>query len=151
MKVILRESVEKLGRRGEVVAVAGGYARNYLIPQGFAAAATKENIRRVESEKKAYLAREAKRIEECQEIAAAIEKSQVSITMKVGPDGQMFGSVTARMIADALAEDGIKLETKMVRLDDPIKDLGVFPVRVHLHPEVDATAKVWVVEEKARE
>lgn len=148
MKIILKETVEDLGRRGEVVDVADGYGRNYLIPQDLAEIATRENIRRIGAERKAYLAREAKRIEEAQEIADAIAKLQVSVKMKAGTDGQLFGSVSDRIITDALQEEQVTIEPKMVRIKDPIRELGVFDVTIHLHPEVDATLRLWVVEDK---
>jgi len=150
MKIILRESVESLGRRGEIVEVADGYGRNFLVPQRIAEIATRESIRRVGAERKAYLVRESKRIDEAQEIADAIAKLQLTIKMKAGDDGvTLFGSVSERIIADALAEEKITIEPKMVRLDDPIRELGVFDVRIHLHPEVDANARLWVVEDKS--
>lgn len=149
MKIILRESVESLGRRGEIVEVADGYGRNYLIPQRIAEIATDESIRRIGAERKAYLAREAKRIEDAQEIADAIAKLQITVKMKAGTDGTLFGSVSERIIADALKEEQVTIEPKMVRLKDPIRELGVFDVRIHLHPEVDAEARVWVVEDKS--
>lgn len=148
MKIILKETVEDLGRRGEVVDVADGYGRNYLIPQDLAEIATRDNIRRIGAERKAYLAREAKRIEESQEIADAIAKLQVSVKMKAGTDGQLFGSVSDRIITDALKDEQVTIEPKMVRIKDPIRELGVFDVTIHLHPEVDATLRLWVVEDK---
>lgn len=149
MKVILKETVEALGRRGALVTVADGYARNFLIPQHLAVLATPENLRKIESERKAYLAREAKRIEDAQEIAGAIAKLQFTVSMKANDDGHLFGSVSERIIADALAVEKITVEPKMVRIDTPIRELGVYDVRIHLHSEVDATAKIWVVKEKS--
>jgi len=151
MKIVLKENVEAVGRRGTLAEVSDGYARNYLIPQGLAVVATAENIRSVELERRAYLARESKRIEDAQEIAAAIAKFTFTVTMKANDDGHLFGSVSDRVVADALQVEKITIEPKMVRLDSPIRELGVYDVRIHLHPEVDASAKVWVVREKAEE
>jgi large subunit ribosomal protein L9 len=151
MKVVLKENVDSLGRRGTIADVTDGYARNYLIPQGFAVAATKENIRSVELERRAYLAREAKRIEDAQDIAAAIAKLTFTVTMKANDDGHLFGSVSDRVVADALQVEKITIEPKMVRMDTPIRELGVYDIRIHLHPEVDASAKLWVVKEKNEE
>ncbi len=151
MKVVLKERIDPLGRRGEIVEVAKGYARNFLLPRGLAVQATRENIRQVESERKAYLAREAKRIEDAQEIQRAIEKLQITVSMKANEDGHLFGSVSDRVIADALAAEKITIDPKMVRLDNPIRELGVYDVRLHIHPEVDAVAKIWVVRQKEEE
>lgn len=151
MKVVLKENVESLGRRGTIADVSDGYARNYLIPQGFAVAATQENIRAVELDRRAYLAREAKRIEDAQDIAKAIAKLTFTVTMKANDDGHLFGSVSDRVVADALQAERITIEPKMVRIDSPIRELGVYDIRIHLHPEVDATAKLWVVKEKVEE
>lgn len=149
MKVILTERVEALGRRGDIVKVAPGYARNYLLPQGFALPATEANERRVLTERRAYLAREAKRIEEAQEIANAISKLQFTIKMKAAEDGSLYGSVSDRVIASALAEERITIEPKMVRLEEAIRETGRFKVRIHLHTEVDAEASIWVVAEES--
>jgi len=151
MKIVLKENVDSLGRRGTMVDVSDGYARNYLIPHGLAAVATAENIRAVEIERRAYLAREAKRIEDAQEIANAIAKLQFTVSMKANEDGHLFGSVNDRVVADAMAAEKITIEPKMVRLENPIRELGVYDIRIHLHPEVDVTAKLWVVKEKVEE
>jgi large subunit ribosomal protein L9 len=151
MKIILKETVESLGRRGSVVDVKPGYARNYLIPHHLADIATNENIRRVEADRREYLAREAKRIEEAQEIAVAIGKLQLTVTMKASEDGHLFGSVSERVVADALAAEKIVIDPKMVRMDQHLREVGVYDVKIHLHPEVDVTAKLWVVADKTAE
>lgn len=148
MKIILKERVESLGRRGQIVDVADGYARNFLIPHHLAAAATKDNIRRVEEDKRAYLAKEAKRIDVAREMADAIAKLQLTVSMNAHADGSLYGSVNERVIVDALKEEKIQIDTKMVRLDDPIRELGIYTVNLHLHPEVDAQVRVWIVESK---
>ncbi len=149
MKVVLKQHVPDLGRRGEVVEVAAGYARNYLLPQGFALGASQGNVQAIESERKSYLVREAKQIEEAQEIKQAIEKLQLTLKMQASEDGKLFGSVSERIIVEALEEEKIKIERQMVRLESPIREVGRYTLRIHLHPEVDAELGIWVVEEKS--
>ncbi|MCA8940486.1 MAG: 50S ribosomal protein L9 [Planctomycetes bacterium] len=149
MKVILRERVETLGRRGEIVEVADGYARNYLIPYHIAVKASRENIRKIEEERKEYLAREAKRIEDAQEIASVIAKLQLTVTMNAHEDGTLYGSVSERTIVDALKEERVTITAQMVRMKQPIREVGRYMVPLHLHPEVDGEVSVWVVAEEA--
>lgn len=147
MKVILTETVDALGRRGDIVEVANGYARNYLLPQGLALKSTEANERKVLAQRHAYLAREAKRIEDAQEIADAIAKLQFTVKMKAHDDGQLYGSLNERVVAQALEEEQITIEPKMVRIDEPIRELGRYKVTIRLHSEVDCEANIWVVED----
>lgn len=145
MKVILRERVETLGRRGEIVDVADGYARNYLIPHAIAVKASRENVRAVEQERKEYLVNEAKRIGDAQEIAEAISKLQITVTANAHEDGSLYGSVSERTVVDALKAEHIHITSQMVRMSEPIREIGRFKVPLHLHPEVDTELSVWVV------
>lgn len=144
MKIILRENVEHLGAVGEIVNVRDGYARNFLIPRGFAYYASPKAIRILEGEKKQYEARMSKLKTEAELIAAKLAETQVSIAMQVGEEGRLFGSVTNQMIAQELADKGFNIDRRTIILDDPIKSIGEFEVKIKLHPEVHAPLKVWV-------
>ena len=147
MEVILREEVEKLGRRGEVVKVAAGYARNFLLPRRLAVAATESNKKIVEQEKQAHLRREAKEIADSQELAKMLAAVEITIAQKAGENDQLFGSVTAQDISHALDKQGFTIDRRKVHLDDPIKMLGDFKVSVKLHREVSVELPVHVVKE----
>jgi len=147
MEVILREDVEKLGNRGEVVKVAAGYARNFLLPRKLAVAATESNRKIVEQERQAHLRKEAKLQTEAQDLAKLVNGVTVTITQKAGENDQLFGSVTAKDVADALAAKGFTIDRRKIHLDDPIKQLGEFKVPVRLHKEVTAEVTVVVAKE----
>ncbi|TAE26405.1 MAG: 50S ribosomal protein L9 [Candidatus Kapaibacterium sp.] len=144
MKIILRENVEHLGTVGETVLVRDGYARNFLIPRGLAYYASPKAMRVLESEKKQYEARMAKLKTEAEHLAARLADTQVSITMQVGEEGRLFGSVTNQMIAQELTDKGFTIDRRTIMLDEPIKSIGEFEVKVKLHPEVHAPLKIWV-------
>lgn len=149
MKLLLRDNVDALGRIGDMVEVAPGYARNYLIPQGLAMEVTTANLVRMEKEKTMLLAREDARKQSLSVVAKRLAEGACTITMAAGDGGHLYGSVNARVIADALIEAGYRVEAKMVLLDEPIRELGVYEnrVRVRLHPEIDVPIRLWVVEE----
>ena len=147
MEVILREEVEKLGRRGEVVKVAAGYARNFLLPQRLAVAATKSNIKIVEQEKQAHLRREAKEIGDAQDLAKMLAAVEITIAQKAGDNDQLFGSVTSQDVTTALEKLGYSIDRRKVHLDDAIKMLGDYKVSVKLHAEVSVELPVHVVKE----
>ena len=142
--LILLDDVAKLGLAGDEVVVKAGYARNYLIPQGLAAKATPGIMRLVESRKALIAERRAKELAEAKAAAEKIAQVEISITMQATNDDQLFGSVTARMIADELAKQGFAVDHNQVKVD-PIKTLGSYDVEVRLHAEVSASVKVWVV------
>ena len=142
--LILLDDVAKLGLAGDEVTVKAGYARNYLIPRGLAAKATPGILRLVESRKAMIAERRAKELAAAKELAEKIAQIEISITMQATDDDQLFGSVTARMIADELSKQGYAVEHSQVKVE-PIKTLGSFDVEVRLHAEVTATVKVWVV------
>lgn len=147
MELILRQDVEKLGRRGEVVKVAEGFARNYLLPRGLGMAVNAANKAMVEKEKKAHEARLAKEKAECESLAARVGGLRFVAPRKVGENDVLYGSVTAGDIAEFLKAKGIELDKRKVLLDEPIKTLGEHEVKVKLHPEVLASLKLLVTKE----
>ncbi len=148
MEVILREDVEKLGNRGELVKVANGYARNFLLPRRLAVPATDANREIVEQERQAHLRKEAKLKTESEDLAKLLAAVTVTIAQKAGENDQLFGSVTSKDVADALAAKNFTIDRKKVQLDEPIKQLGEFKVPVRLHREVTAEITVQVVREQ---
>jgi large subunit ribosomal protein L9 len=148
MDVILREDVEKLGTRGQLVKVAPGYARNFLLPKKMAVVATESNKKIVEQERQAYLRREAKVVSEAGDLAKLMESVVVTIKQKAGENGQLFGSVTSKDIADALEAQSYTIERRKIVLDEPIKSLGEFKVPLKLHRDVTVEIAVNVVKEE---
>ncbi len=138
MEIILREDVEKLGARGAMVKVADGYARNFLLPRKLAVPATESNRKIVEQEREAYLRREAKAIGEAQDLSTMMSKVTLTFKRRVGENDQLFGSVTAKDIADALEAQKYHVERQRVHLDEPIRTLGEHKVSVRLHRDVNA-------------
>ena len=147
MEVILREDVVKLGRRGEVVKVAEGYGRNYLLPRGLAMAVTEANKATIARERKAHEARLAKEKSEWESLAGRIAGLRFIAPRKVGENDVLYGSVTSGDIAEFLKGKGIELDKRKVQLEEPIKKLGDHEVHIKLHPEVTATLKVLVSKE----
>jgi large subunit ribosomal protein L9 len=145
MKVILTDEIRGLGTRGDIVTVKDGYARNFLIPKKLAREATSGNLKAIEQDKKkwALLAQQEK--VEAQKAADAVKGIKVTIQKRVGDTGQLFGSVTANEIADALVAKGVQVEKRRIELDHPIKSLGVHDVEVRLHRDVTAHIEVEVV------
>ena len=148
MEVILREDVEQLGGRGEVVKVAAGYARNFLLPKRLAVAATESNKKIVEQEKQAYLKREAKAQGESEDLAKLIQGQVITISQKAGENDHLFGSVTTKDIADALEQKGFTIDRRKIQMDEPIRTLGEFEVPVRLHRAVTTNLKVHVVRDE---
>lgn len=149
MKVILRQDVDNLGEMGNIVNVKNGYARNYLIPRGMAYYASPSALKAFEAEKKHILKRRAEEKSVADEVAAKIAELQISIPMKVGEEGKLFGSVTSQMIADALGSRGYDyIDKRNIVIEEAIKSLGVFDVKVKLHAEVNATMKIWVISDE---
>jgi large subunit ribosomal protein L9 len=148
MEVILREDVEKLGSRGDLVKVADGYARNFLLPQKKAVAATESNRKIVEQEREAYLRREAKLKSEFEGQAKLLAGTVVTIAQKVGENDHLFGSVTAQNIADHLEKLNFSIDRRKIQLEEPIRTLGEHKVSIRLHREVTAEITVSVVKEE---
>lgn len=136
MQIILLERIENLGQMGEVVRVKPGYARNYLLPQNKAVRATEENRKRFEEQRTQLEANNLERRTEAQAIAAKLDGLSVVLIRQAGEGGQLYGSVTARDIADAITAAGFTLDRQQIRLNQPIKSLGLHKVKVGLHPEV---------------
>ena len=148
MEVILREDIDKLGNRGEIVKVAPGYARNFLLPKRLAVAATESNKKIVEQERQAHLRKEAKLEGEAQDLAKMMGNVSVTIKQKAGENDQLFGSVTSKDVADALNAAGYSIDRRKIQLEEPIKQLGEFKVPVRLHKNVTTEVTVTVAKEE---
>jgi len=147
VKVVLREAVGKLGNAGDTVVVAGGYARNYLIPRGLAAPATKGNLRQADAWARSQSARLAKEAADANATKLRLEAKPLRLTAHAGPDGRLFGSITTAQIAEAIGRDlGVAVDRHAVELPEPIRHLGMHEVRVNLPAEVTATVTVEAVE-----
>jgi len=147
MDVILREDVEKLGTRGQLVKVSPGYARNFLLPKRMAVDATESNKKIVEQERQAHLRRETKEVADASELAKMMTDLSVTIRQKAGDNDQLFGSVTSKDIAEALEKQGYTIERRKIALDEPIKTLGEFKVALRLHKNVTTEIAVHVVKD----
>lgn len=148
MEVILREDVEKVGARGAVVKVADGYARNFLLPKRLAVRASESNKKIVEQEREAYLRREAKVKSESEDLAKLMTNVTVTFHQRVGENNQLFGSVTAKDIADALEAQKYHVERRKIHLDEPIRTLGEHKVTLRLHRDVSTEITVIVEPEQ---
>ena len=147
MEVILREDVDKLGRRGDVVKVAEGYGRNFLLPRGLAMAVSEANKAMIAKERKAHELRAAKEKAEFESVAQRIASLRFIAPRKVGEHDVLYGSVTSGDIAEFLKAKGVEVDKRKVQLDEPIKKLGEHEVSVKLHPEVAANLRVLVTKE----
>lgn len=148
MELLLKQNIDHLGRIGDVVKVKSGYARNYLLPRGLAVMVTKNNVAEIERARAQALLEEQSRVASLKELAAKIAEASVTIEGRANEEGHLFGSVSGAQIAAALRAKGVVVEDKQVRLENPLKEIGVFDVKVHLHASVEATVKVWVVQQK---
>ena len=148
VEVLLMDQVEGLGIEGDIVKVADGYARNYLFPKGIAAEVTEGKKRQIEKKRLERLTQIEKEKGAATELAKKIEGMECTISVKVGENGKLFGSVGVPMILEKLAEQGLELDKSKVILPAPLHELGVFDVELKLHAEVAGTLKVWIVEEK---
>jgi large subunit ribosomal protein L9 len=148
MEVILREDIERLGNRGQVVKVAAGYARNFLLPKRLAVAATESNKKIVEQERHAHLRREAKQKVEAEDLAKLLGPTTVTISQKAGENDQLFGSVTSKDVAEALEKKGFSIDRRKIQLEEPIKTLGEHKINVRLHRDVNIEITVQVTKEE---
>ena len=148
MEVILREDIEKLGSRGEVVKVASGYARNFLLPKKLAVEATGANKKIVEQERQAHLRKEVKVQGEAEDLAKIMTGATVRIAQKAGENDQLFGSVTSKDIAEALTAQNYNIDRRKIQLEDPIRQLGEYKVPVRLHKDVTVEITVVVAKEE---
>ena len=147
MKVILTESVDRLGDAGEIVEVKPGYARNFLLPRSLALVANKSNMsvyKEVRQQREAQGNREQR---EAEELAKRVKKASCTVAVAVGEEDRIFGSVTVQNIADLLNEQGFEIDRRSILLEEPMRALGVYDVPIRLHREVEASVKVWVVKE----
>lgn len=147
MQVILKENIENVGKAGDVINVTPGYARNFLFPHGKAVAADPNNLKSLEHHRKALVAKQINLKKESEECAKKLAELSVTIQKGAGEGDKLFGSVTAKEIAAALAKEQVSIDKKQIVLEEPIKQLGVFEVPIKLHPEVIGKLKVWVVKE----
>jgi large subunit ribosomal protein L9 len=145
MEIILRSSVEGLGKEGSVLNVAGGYARNYLIPKQIAVLATEKNRRLLEHERRVLAVQHVKGKQEAEKLAVRIADTTCTIQRRAGESDRLFGSVTSMDLAEALSAQSIEIDRRQIELDAPIRDLGVFMVPIRLHADVDANLQVFVV------
>jgi len=148
MLLILQEDVEKLGTRGQLVDVAAGYARNFLLPRKLAIEATPGNMKRLEKMRAAFAKKEAVEKGDAQKLAELLTSVSITLTRKAGENDQLFGSVTSSDISEALAAQGYNIEKRKITLADPIKVLGEFEIPIKLHREVSATVKLTVKKEE---
>jgi large subunit ribosomal protein L9 len=148
MKVILKTEIDSLGLEGDTVNVANGYARNYLIPKGFALEATNQNIKLIEMQKKKIDARRLKAQEGAEKVRDLIAEKVIKIYQKAGDENKLYGSVTTMDIAEALEKEGLSIDRRKMVLDKPIKTLGEYEVTIKLHPKVAAKLKVIVAAEE---
>lgn len=147
MKVILLKDVENLGNEGEVVSVADGYGRNYLIPREFAVEATKTSMRLLERRKAKEAQKEERELATAKELKEKIENAEITMTVKAGEKGRLFGSVTSKDINQALTDQGINIDRRKMQMDEPIREIGEKIVPIKLHTDVVADLKVKVVSE----
>jgi len=147
VEVILLKSVPALGDRGETVRVKPGYARNYLLPRSLAVPATDSNRRKFEEEERVHKRRDINAMQDAKAKVAKMADVSCTITVQVGEEDKLYGSVTSADIAKELAAQGIEVDKKQVLLEEPIKKIGVYTVDIRLHREVSAPIKVWVVKQ----
>ncbi len=145
MKVILQEEVANLGTTGEVVEVADGYGRNYLLPRSLAVLADERNTRRLDHQRRLAAARQSKVLAAAKELAAKISGTAVSIKRQAGAEDKIFGSVTNQDVQEALAAQGVEVDRRNIVLSEPIRNIGVFQVPVKVHRDVEASVKVYVI------
>jgi len=146
MKVILKADVKNLGSKGDIVNVSDGYARNYLFPRGLAEEANKGNVQQLKERQKAVQRRMEEEKAAAKEMASRMEKEKFVIAVKAGEQGRLFGSVTTKDIADAVAKAGYEIDRRKIQLEENIKSLGVHKVKVKLYEDVTADIKIQVVE-----
>ncbi|MCK4416968.1 MAG: 50S ribosomal protein L9 [Candidatus Latescibacteria bacterium] len=147
MEVILKEDFEKLGKAGETIRVADGYARNYLIPRGVALEATKPNWSIYQEQKKQKVMQENRLKRTAQNLARELGKISLTAAVSVGEEDRVFGAVTAQTITELLKAKDYDIDRRKIVLDEPIKALGVYSIEIKLHPEVETKVKLWVVKE----
>jgi large subunit ribosomal protein L9 len=147
MKILLREDYKGVGEAGKIVKVKDGFARNFLIPKGVAYIATEQNKKRYENDLKQKSWRIERDKHKAEGLSKILENVSLTISVSVGEEDKLFGSVTSQNIAQALAEQGHEIDRRKIILEEPIKSLGIYSVSIKLHPDVETSVKVWVVKE----
>ena len=145
IQLLLIHNVEHLGKQGDIVEVKSGYALNYLLPQGLATVASEHHKRMVEKHREKLRAMELEKLKSYRELADELSAQSITIEANANDEGHLYGSVGPHEIVDALKQAGFSLAQDQIRLEGPLKELGLYTVKVHLHSEVDANLKVWVV------
>ncbi len=145
VELLLAEDVKHLGQQGDIVRVKPGYARNYLLPQGLAAVATKRNTRMVERHKQRLAELQVEQLKKLRELASAVSKYSVTLEANANQDGHLYGSIVASDISSALKSGGYNVEPEHVGLEGPLKELGMYTVKIQLPGDVNSEVKVWVV------
>lgn len=151
VQLLLIQSVDPLGKQGDVVEVKSGYANNYLLPQGLATLASDHHKRMVEKHKAKLVQIEKARLADLQSLADTITKQSVTIEANANDEGHLYGSVGAQEITATLKQQGFTLNNDQIRLEGPLRELGLYTVKVHLHRDIEAELKVWVVPQAADE
>ena len=147
MQIILREDVPSLGKAGDLVKVANGYARNYLIPRKMAVEATPRNLKALEHEKLLIEHKKRRELKDSEKLKEKLESISCTIGVKVGEDDKLFGSVTSMDIEEGLKREGVEIDRRKIELEEPIRTLGVYTVPIKIAPETQAKLKVWVVKD----
>ena len=148
MRVILLQDIENVGKKYEIKEVKNGYARNFLIPNGLVKQTTKESLKWVKVQKEIEIKKSEEALKKAQEMASAIDGQEISISVKIGEEGQLFESITDQKIFEKLKELGFEIKKSQIDLPEPIKELGEFPVKIKFEHNLEAEIKVIIVEEK---
>ena len=148
MRVILLRDIENLGKKYDIKEVSDGYARNFLIPQGLAKPATKESLIWLETQKEIEAKKSEEELKKIQDLASSIDDQEIIIPVKIGPEGQLFEGISAQKICEKLKEAGFEIKKSQIELENPIKELGEFPVKIKFEHNLEAEIKVIIVEEK---
>lgn len=148
MRVLLREKIEKLGSPGDVVNVASGYARNYLLPCNLAVDVTDENLRKIQREQELRQQELEKAKLGLTQLKEQLEQTSCTVIAQATEEGRLYGSITSAMISEALAKKGLDVPERMVVIEDAIKELGIYEIKIQLAGEIEAVTKLWVVEEE---
>jgi len=148
VRILLRERVENLGNPGDVVNVKPGFARNYLLPSNLAVEVTDENIRKIEKEQEERRKDMEKMQLELSELKEKLEQTSCTVIAQATEEGRLYGSVTPAMVSESLAKKGMDIAERSIVIEEAIKELGIYEIKVQLAPEIEAITKLWVVEEE---
>jgi large subunit ribosomal protein L9 len=148
MKILLWDDVDKLGKRGDVIEVSAGYARNYLFPKKIATLATEDKLAELEKQKEKLKKKELKILSDLKLLAEKIQASKVTIEMNANEEGKLYGSITPSDVADALRKEGILVQNEWIELDESIKMVGFYNIKIKPHKDIECIVKIWVVSAK---